>query len=371
MYRRLQILVATLALVSMSLAKIIQVHVDKDRYGPSAFKADVGDEIELHFKHGNATFTESTFEKPCVPRKGGIDSGFFRVPVSHRGKKSLTFSFFINSTDPIYFFNKQTHPRNACKAGFVGSINASSRQPASHFRTNAANFELDNPGDATQQQTILVTMTRTYTSPPSASVSQTSGSETDGANSSSKDGTKIVVGVVGIVLGVITLAATAFVLVAVRRRRNRRELLPYRYDRDFERQDRLASWRTRPVQLFVDVKGWFANVFASSRWRWHRLEEGEDRRISPFLPESGPVPEIREKSARYSGHAREARHISGSDATLVPDGPSSTSLSRAAVSDSEKDVTDGYWGQIDIDSYPFVLATGEDRAGDERSASRS
>jgi hypothetical protein len=201
---------------------------------------------------------------------------------------------------------------------------------------------------------------------PSAttSLSASTGSPTQtsepGSNAGSGVHSQVVVAVIGIVLGVITLSASAFVLIAVgRQRRGRPNLLPLRRNQNLERQGTgLASWRNGLVRLFTRGTDRFVNVFSRRRWRWNRLEDGDERRITPFLAESGPV-KAGEKPDQLSPQDHQ---LTGSEDTLVTDflrteRYQSDSSLLIAPSDPEKDVTDGYWGQIDLDSCELLLST--------------
>jgi hypothetical protein len=179
------------------------------------------------------------------------------------------------------------------------------------------------------------------------------------------------------------------------------------------------------VHLFTGVQDRLANMCSTPRWGlgWNRLDERDERRISPFLAESSPV-EVDEKAGRIPISPFEARHLS--EMTLVPDEtrserPDSDTSLLVHVPGSEKDlpnlekglpnpvkdlpnpvkdlpnpvkdlpnwekdVTDAYSDQIEIDSCellasslhqciytssldPFVLSGGEERAWDQRSPS--
>ncbi|KAF8873890.1 Cupredoxin [Infundibulicybe gibba] len=114
---------ATLALVSLpsAFATTFDVQVGPNGqfvYQPEFVKAAVGDVVNFSFMPKNHTVTQSSFEAPCSPAAGGINSGF--MPVAS-GDTSSTFQVTVNDTNPLWFYCQQA---NHCSQGMVFAINA-------------------------------------------------------------------------------------------------------------------------------------------------------------------------------------------------------------------------------------------------------
>lgn len=93
-------------------------------FEPSVIHAVTGDLINFHFWPSNHSIAESTFDKPCQPKSGGVDvhpifSGF----QSTRKGASTMFSMKLNTSDPIWLYSSQTLPHDHCKNGQVMVIN--------------------------------------------------------------------------------------------------------------------------------------------------------------------------------------------------------------------------------------------------------
>jgi len=94
------------------------------KYNPE-YVADVkvGDVVLFDILANNHTVTESTFDAPCVPKSGGIDSGFRPNKDNTPGKE--TFPVTVTDDKPRWFYCAQ--PGNGkphCQAGMVFAINA-------------------------------------------------------------------------------------------------------------------------------------------------------------------------------------------------------------------------------------------------------
>lgn len=94
------------------------------KYNPE-YVADVkvGDVVLFDILANNHTVTESTFDAPCVPKAGGIDSGFRPNKDNIPGK--MTFPVTVTDDKPRWFYCAQ--PGNGkphCQAGMVFAINA-------------------------------------------------------------------------------------------------------------------------------------------------------------------------------------------------------------------------------------------------------
>lgn len=82
-----------LAILPLSLAKVIPVDVGKGGlvFSPDTITADKGDSIVFTFYPESHTVVESTFDKPCNYKSGGIFSG---SGFSTSNGPSVRFSFF-------------------------------------------------------------------------------------------------------------------------------------------------------------------------------------------------------------------------------------------------------------------------------------
>ncbi|KAG8906686.1 hypothetical protein FRC01_007929 [Tulasnella sp. 417] len=88
-------------------------------YTPNQVHAQVGDRVKFHFQFKNHTVTQSSFEYPCDPLKGGFDSGF--KPVAMDAKKSPTFTIKVKDEHPIWVHCEQV---DHCPSGMVFAVNA-------------------------------------------------------------------------------------------------------------------------------------------------------------------------------------------------------------------------------------------------------
>ncbi|KAF6755829.1 Cupredoxin [Ephemerocybe angulata] len=102
-------------------------------YEPSSVTAKAGDVIEFEFTSKNHTVTQSTFDKPCVAKADGVNSGFQLVPAGTTifPKWSITVQ---NDTAPLWFFCAQA-PH--CSKGMVFAINPTAEKTFDMFHTTA------------------------------------------------------------------------------------------------------------------------------------------------------------------------------------------------------------------------------------------
>ncbi|KAG0634566.1 hypothetical protein HOY80DRAFT_860209, partial [Tuber brumale] len=93
------------------------------RYNPEyVVHAEVGDFVLFDFLANNHTLTESTFDAPCVPKHGGIDSGFRPNMENISGK--IIFPVTVTDDKPRWFYCAQPGNGNPhCQAGMVFAIN--------------------------------------------------------------------------------------------------------------------------------------------------------------------------------------------------------------------------------------------------------
>ena len=86
-----------LAILPLSLAKVIPVDVGKGGliFSPNNITAEKGDSIQFTFYPQSHTVVESTFDKPCNYKSGGIFSGDGFLTSNG---PSVRFSFFAGAT---------------------------------------------------------------------------------------------------------------------------------------------------------------------------------------------------------------------------------------------------------------------------------
>ena len=191
------------------------------------------------------------------------------------------------------------------------------------------------------------TVLGSISSPAGASPTQGSQPVPSPRQTSGPEGPQVVAIVIGVMLGVILLVACVLVLATVRRRRASLALLPrVRSSPPGAHSGDRASWRSGMTHMFTSVRARITSTLPWPRLRWKRLEEGERRRITPFLADPSPVVNS-DKAGNLptaSVETRQIRHLS--DETLVPESrtPSHRSDTSLLVngSISEKEVTDTY-----------------------------
>lgn len=101
-------------------------------YNPNTVMANVGDTIEFVFMPKNHTATQSTFATPCQALPGGLDSGF--VPVSANSTSTQAMSITVNTTDPLWFYCRQT---GHCANGMVFAVNPTANKTFAAFQAAA------------------------------------------------------------------------------------------------------------------------------------------------------------------------------------------------------------------------------------------
>ena len=115
----------TTAMTTSSGAKAthkVQVGADGDLiYGPNQVNASVGDVIEFNFLAENHTVTQSSFNTPCT-YNGGFDTGFNQDNPQNISGKFIK-SFTVNTTQPTWFYCRQTVKVNHCGKGMVFGLN--------------------------------------------------------------------------------------------------------------------------------------------------------------------------------------------------------------------------------------------------------
>ncbi|KAJ6523990.1 hypothetical protein B0H19DRAFT_1085449 [Mycena capillaripes] len=171
-FLRLSLTAAALAAAYSAHAAEILVQVGPPgrqlTFSPSNITANVGDVLTFQFLSRNHSVTQSSFASPCVPKAGGVDSGFQAVIANATDVHEFTIAL-NDSSKPMFFFSAQTAPASECKQGMVFSINQDPNSAIS-FAAFQANAEADIP---TSTVTVVGPLSTTAVAPATPS----SGSE--------------------------------------------------------------------------------------------------------------------------------------------------------------------------------------------------
>lgn len=144
--------ISDLELMPMPLAPPPCVHnvsvglVGDRIFSPRYIRADVGDIVRFRFADGNHTVTESTFLAPCSPR-GAFDTNFFYA--SNEPQEEDTMTILVDTSNPRWFFCKQTFPSSHCHSGMVFAIN-----PGTHWIEFAARARSYNSSTVARTGTL-------------------------------------------------------------------------------------------------------------------------------------------------------------------------------------------------------------------------
>ncbi|KAF5345699.1 hypothetical protein D9758_013047 [Tetrapyrgos nigripes] len=90
---------------------------------PEYVIAQPGDTVNFVFHPKNHTVTQSSFDSPCSPADGGINSGFMQVASGSEGGPLPNWSVTVNDTNPVWIYCQQTMPKPHCGQGMVFAIN--------------------------------------------------------------------------------------------------------------------------------------------------------------------------------------------------------------------------------------------------------
>lgn len=89
-------------------------------FSPNQITAKAGDVINFQFLKLNHTLTQSSLEEPCLPNKQ-FDTGYHHFNPMNKTDNIL--QFFVQDTEPQWFFCHQNLPTSHCKAGMVFGLN--------------------------------------------------------------------------------------------------------------------------------------------------------------------------------------------------------------------------------------------------------
>ncbi|GLB44608.1 hypothetical protein LshimejAT787_1702350 [Lyophyllum shimeji] len=143
-------------------------------FDPSVIHPVFGDTIKWEFRSGQHSVVQSTFDNPCTPMPGGLNTGVFTVSdslaVDAPGLPS--YSVQVNGTDPAWFFDEAS---GQCNQGAVLAVNPTTTQTAEAFKANAAKAPASQPPSSTSGGSSSTGSTSTQTSPAAASTSNAAG----------------------------------------------------------------------------------------------------------------------------------------------------------------------------------------------------
>ncbi|KAG8856058.1 hypothetical protein FRB96_006625 [Tulasnella sp. 330] len=89
-------------------------------YTPPFVNAAVNDTVHFTFNANNHTVTQSSFDTPCSPLLGGVNTGF-NFPVDPTTTSDFpTFDIIVKDSEPIWIYCAQT---GHCPMGMVFAIN--------------------------------------------------------------------------------------------------------------------------------------------------------------------------------------------------------------------------------------------------------
>ncbi|KAN0128397.1 hypothetical protein V8E53_013786 [Lactarius tabidus] len=128
-----------------------------------------GDALVFTYASKNHTLTESTFEDPCSPKIGGVDSGF-NHSVAAGQVVNGNFVFNVTSAEPRWFYCRQI---GHCFAGMVFAINPTENQTFADFqaRAKASASSSTLPSLSTPSSSTLPSLSTSSSSPTPSSFS--------------------------------------------------------------------------------------------------------------------------------------------------------------------------------------------------------
>ncbi|KAM3438202.1 hypothetical protein NHJ13734_004287 [Beauveria thailandica] len=150
-------------------------------FWPDNVKAKVGTMVQVQFRAGNHTLTQSDFDHPCKPIKEvnpsaqGIFSAFQPVAASAAKGEIPVFTIMVNDTKPMWFFCSQG---SHCQKGMAMVINEDTAGNASRSLENYKKSAAEtSPGGSTEGgASPSEESTGSSTTPADADKSPTTGS---------------------------------------------------------------------------------------------------------------------------------------------------------------------------------------------------
>ncbi|KAL2019453.1 hypothetical protein VTK56DRAFT_9658 [Thermocarpiscus australiensis] len=102
-------------------------------FNPSQVSAAIGDTVIFTFLSQNHTATQSTFDKPCEPLAGGMDSGFQANP-NNTVNPPPQVAMQVMVDTPLWFYCRQA---GHCGKGMTFSINPTANKTQAMFQAMA------------------------------------------------------------------------------------------------------------------------------------------------------------------------------------------------------------------------------------------
>jgi plastocyanin len=207
--------IATLATVASAANFEIRVGNGSLTFNPPQVNATTGDTLQFIFYPKNHTVTQSTFKAPCQPMAGGADSNYQPVPVNATSSPSWT--IMVNSTDPQWFYCKQTtycllpvfildhfeltnlHCSHCQQGGMVFALNPTAEKSFAAFQATAKASAADGTPPASSNTTGTGTGTNAGTGTGAAATS---------SSTSNPNGAVATGGRAGGLLAVVGIAAS-------------------------------------------------------------------------------------------------------------------------------------------------------------------
>jgi len=151
-------------------------------FKPDKVTAEVGSFVRFTFFPQNHTLTQASFDSPCSPLEGGINSGFIPTKAGDNPKK--TFVVEVMDDKPMFFYCAQDAH---CQSGMAMAINPSDQNTLDDFVSAAANVENTTPANGITDSAEIKCADRSTPSGSSSSAyaSNSSSVETQGANAAS------------------------------------------------------------------------------------------------------------------------------------------------------------------------------------------
>ncbi|KAF7335686.1 hypothetical protein MVEN_02223900 [Mycena venus] len=296
------------------------------RFTPTSVTASIGSTVNFRFTSpGNHSVTQSSFQNPCIPLDGGLDSGF--QPVSADTTSVFPeWSFAVeNGTQPLWFFCRQSSPiyhcpdmlfavnpptdpgtsyqdfaRNAHRDAIISSVFTTNGVARTAYASPIPNSVTDGSAitttavpNATGASQIAIpisvftvngVLTTSYgfkaqLQATSSTSSKSSIEPTQSRTSSAppSPGTRVpVAAIVGSVIGVMILLLLCLVTILVRRRRRQRagRYEPHTFDGSTESgilQEHLNEARVYPESHMLSL-----DSEKSRTYRWSRVGSSAD-----------------------------------------------------------------------------------------------
>ncbi|EGS23182.1 uncharacterized protein CTHT_0008450 [Thermochaetoides thermophila DSM 1495] len=139
-------------------------------FNPPQIQASIGDTVIFTFLSQNHTATQSSFETPCQPLEGGMDSGYQANP-NNTVNPPPQVAMQVMVDTPLWFYCRQG---NHCGRGMVFSINPTADKTHAQFQALAIQQNGNGAGSAITGNPPPAAADPNPPAPPAASDSTTS-----------------------------------------------------------------------------------------------------------------------------------------------------------------------------------------------------